>query len=170
MFSRSPGWRPLSSTVIRGSLFVQGKRISQKLNVSVWTGFTWFRIGTRDFTWSSAVPPMTSSAVDEHRRCPSQRSLISTCSNRGYERIGLVTTLYQVHKFFSVWLSSVRFCLPEDTNQQRPGMGGVTDSSIGQYGALSWRADRHGWGCVPSVTLNYKLRVSQLSEIQQNSD
>jgi hypothetical protein len=91
--------------------------------------------------WSSTVPPMTSSAVDEHRLCPSQRSLLSTCNNRGYERIGIVTTLYQVHKFLSIWLSSVRFCVPEETNQQRPGMEGATDSSIGQYGALSCRAD-----------------------------
>jgi hypothetical protein len=96
-----------------------------------WTGFT----------WSSAVPPMTSSAVGEHRLCPSLRSVLSTCNNRGYDRIGVVTTIYQVHKFLSVWLSSVRFCVPEETNQQRPGMEGATDSFIGQYGALSCRAD-----------------------------
>jgi hypothetical protein len=141
--TRTPGWRPLSLTVIRGSLLVLGKRISQTLNVSVWTAFVWFRIGTTDFTWSSAVPPMTSSAVDEHRLCSSQRSLLSTCNNRGYERIGLVTTLYQVHKFLSVWLSSVRFCVSEETNQQRPGMEGDTDSSIGQYGAF-----REGQTCL----------------------
>jgi hypothetical protein len=75
---------------------------------------------------------------------------MSTCSNRGYERIGLVTTLYQVHKFLSVWLSSVRFCLLDETNQQRPGVEGATDSSIGQYGALSWRADMAEGACPQS--------------------
>jgi hypothetical protein len=106
-------------TVIRSSLLVLGKRSPEKLNVSVWTGFVWFRIGTTGFTWSSAVPPITSPAVDEHRLCPSQRSLLNAFSNGGYERIGLVTTLYQVHKFLSVWMSSVRFCVPDETNQQR---------------------------------------------------
>jgi hypothetical protein len=79
--------------------------------------------------------------------CLSLSSLLSTCSNGGYERIGLVTTLYQEHKFLSFWLSSVRFCLLEETNQQRPGMEGVTDYSIGQYGALSWRADMPEGAC-----------------------
>jgi hypothetical protein len=97
---------------------------------------------SRGFTWSSAIPLRISSAVDEHRLCPTLRSHLGTFSNRGYERIGVVRTLYQAHKFFSVWLSSVRFCVPEETNQQRSGMEGATDSSIGQYGALSWRSDK----------------------------
>jgi hypothetical protein len=75
---------------------------------------------------------MIPSAADEQRLCPAQRALSSTFSNRGNERSGFVTTLYRVHKLLSVWLRSVWFSVPEETNQQRPGVEGVTDSSTGQ--------------------------------------
>jgi hypothetical protein len=100
---------------------------------------------SRGFTWSSAVPPMIPSAADEQRLCPTQRALSSTFSNSGYERIGFVTTLYRVHKLLSGWLTSVRFS--EETNQQRPGVEGPTDSSIGQHRALLWRADMPQGAC-----------------------
>jgi hypothetical protein len=96
----------------------------------------------RGSTWSSAVPPTISSAADEYRLWPTLRALSSTFSNRGYERIGLVTTLHQVLKLLSVWLSSVRFCLPEESNHQRRNVEGAWDSSIVQYGALLRRAGR----------------------------
>jgi hypothetical protein len=67
---------------------------------------------------------MIPSAVDEQRLCPTQRALWNTFSNRDYERIGFVTTLYRVHKLLSVWLRSVRVSVPEETHQQRPGVEG----------------------------------------------
>jgi hypothetical protein len=79
---------------------------------------------------------MIASAVDEQRLCPTQRALSSTFSNRGYERIGFVTTLYPVHKLLSVWLRSVRFSVPEESHQQPQGVEGAADSSTGQYGDL----------------------------------
>jgi hypothetical protein len=44
-------------------------------------------------------------------------------------------------------MSSLRFCLPEETNLQRPDMVGATDSSNGQHGAFSWRADMPEGAC-----------------------
>jgi hypothetical protein len=78
---------------------------------------------------------MTPSATDEQRLRPTQRALSSTFSNRGNERSGFLTTLYRVHKLLSVWLGSARFSVPEEADQQRPGVEGATDSSAGQYGA-----------------------------------
>jgi hypothetical protein len=98
-------------------------------------------------TWFSAVPPMTPSAADKQRPCPTQRALSSTFTNRGNERSGFVTTLYRVHKLLSVWLRSVRFSVLEETHQQQPGVEGATDSSTGQYGALLWRAEMPEGAC-----------------------
>jgi hypothetical protein len=102
---------------------------------------------SRSFTWFSAEPLTISSAAEEHGLCSTLRALLSTFSNTGYERTGFVTTLYQVHKFLSVWMRSVWFCVAEETNGQRPGVEDATDSSIGQYGALLWRADMPEGAC-----------------------
>jgi hypothetical protein len=105
-----------------------------------------FRL-SRAVTWSYAVPPMITSAVDEQRLCPTQRALSSTFSNRGYEGSVSVTTLYRVHQLLSVWLRSGRFSVPEETHQKRPGMEGATDSSTGHYWALLWRAEMPEGAC-----------------------
>jgi hypothetical protein len=68
----------------------------------------------------------------------------------------------------SVWLSSAWFCLP---GNESPATG-----SWGRVGLLHWplwshaAKGRHTFGRVPSVILTYKLRVSQLSKIQENSN
>jgi hypothetical protein len=75
---------------------------------------------------------MISSAADEYRLWPTLRSLLSALSNRGYERIGFVTSPYQVHKLLGVLLGSVRFCLPEESNHHRSIAEGASDYSIVQ--------------------------------------
>jgi hypothetical protein len=79
---------------------------------------------------------MTPTAADEQRLRPTQRALSSTFSNRGNERSGFVTTLNLVHKLLSVWLGSSRFSVPEEADQQRPGVEGAAESSTGQCKAL----------------------------------
>jgi hypothetical protein len=75
---------------------------------------------------------MISSAADAYGLWPTLRSLLSAFRNRGFERIGFITTLYQVRKLLSVRLSSVRICVPEESNHHRPSVEGASDYSIVQ--------------------------------------